>query len=552
MKEKPMSSERLRIIVIGLDGATYDLILPWVKEGYLPTFERLMKEGAWGELQSTMPPLTGPAWSSFITGKNPGKHGIYDFMNRHPEGYHWHTINATHRDGRSLWRLLSDQGRRVVVFNVPVTYPPEPVNGVMISGYLTPQKASDFIFPPSLEKDLYEKVGPHSTFFPGIVYSLGRENKFIRAVDEMTDRTIQVMDFLLDQVPWDFFMGVFQSPDLLQHCLWKDLAHPVFGKAVRDQYQKIDRYLENLLPRLGGQTILFILSDHGFGGLKRQVFLNTWLLSKGFLKLKSTPMVKAKKAIFKAGVVPMKVHKLSIRLGMDLSDQLAERQQGLFSFLSRAVLSFEDVDWEKTVAYAIGNKGIYINLEGREPKGCVKPGTHYQDVLDRIQGELYQMRDPKTNEPIIDRVFLKEEIYSGPHLSQAPDLFPVSKEFQYHLRGDYLFMSNHWIEDLWLAYGFHRPDGIFMAFGPGIKKGHHVEGKRIIDLTPTILPLMGVPIPTDIDGKCSLDLFDETFLESFTPSYCQPPLEEKGAEKVLSEKEEMEIKKSLKSLGYLG
>jgi hypothetical protein len=113
-------------------------------------------------------------------------------------------------------------------------------------------------------------------------------------------------------------------------------------------------------------------------------------------------------------------------------------------------------------------------------------------------------------------------------------------------------MSNHWIEDLWLAYGFHRPNGIFMAFGPGIKKGHRVEGKRIIDLTPTILPLMGVPIPTDIDGECSLDLFDETFLKSFKPSYCQPPLEGKGMEKVLSEEEETEIKKSLKSLGYLG
>jgi predicted AlkP superfamily phosphohydrolase/phosphomutase len=547
-----MSFEKLRVIIIGLDGATYDLMLPWVKEGYLPTFKRLMEEGSWGELQSTMPPLTGPAWSSFITGKNPGKHGIYDFINRNPQGYDWYTINATHRHGMSLWRLLGDHGRKVVVFNVPVTYPPEAVNGLMISGYLTPPKANDFIFPSTLKSELDQKVGPHSTFFTGIVYSLGREDKFIKAIDEMTDRTIRVMDFLLDRIPWDFFMGVFQSPDLLQHCLWKDLAHPVFGKAVRDQYQKIDRYLKDLLPRLGRKTILFILSDHGFGGLRRQVFLNTWLFLTGFLRLKSTAMVKLKRAIFKAGLVPMKLHKLSIRLGIDLSDQVIENQEGLFSFLNRAVLSFEDVDWEKTVAYAIGNKGIYINLEGREPKGCVKSGNDYQYILEKIRGKLYQMRDPNTDELIIDRVFFKEEIYSGPYLPDAPDLFPVSKGFQYHLRGDYLFMSNHWIEDLWLAYGFHRPNGIFMAFGPGIKKGQPIEGKRIIDLTPTVLPLMGVPIPTDIDGECSLDLFDETFLKSFRPSYCQPPPEEKRSEKVLSEEEEMEIKKSLKSLGYLG
>ena len=547
-----MSSEKLRVIVIGLDGATFDLILPWVKEGHLPTFKRLMEEGSWGELESTMPPQTGPAWSSFITGKNPGKHGIFDFMRRDPKGYNWMTINATHRHGSSLWGLLSNHGRKVVVFNVPVTYPPEAVNGVMISGYLTPSKAEDFIFPPALKSELHDQVGSHSTFFPGIVYSLGRENKFIRAVDEMTDRTIRVMDFLLDRIPWDFFMGVFQAPDLLQHCLWKDLAHPVFGKAVLAQYEKIDRYLGELLPRLGGQAMLFILSDHGFGGLRRQVFLNTWLLLKGFLKLKSTAMVKLKRAIFKAGLVPMKLHKLSIRLGVDLSDQLTEDQEGLFSFLNRVVLSFEDVDWEKTVAYAIGNKGIYINLEGREPKGCVKPGIDCQDILEKVRGELYQMRDPDTEELIIDRVFLKEEIYSGPFLPHAPDLFPVSKGFEYHLRGDYLFMSNHWIEDLWLAYGFHRPNGIFMAFGPGIKRGHRIEGKRIIDLAPTILPLMGVPIPTDMDGECSLDLFDETFLKSFRPSYCQPCSEETAAEKVLSEEEEREIRKSLKSLGYLG
>src|SRR4030042_6947088 len=144
-----MSFENARVIVMGLDGATFDLILPWVEQGYLPTFKRLMKEGAWGELESTTPPLTGPAWSSFITGKNPGRHGIYDFVKRNPQGYQWQTINATHRDGMSLWRLLSDHGRKVVVFNVPVTYPPEAVNGVMISGDLPPRKAPDFIFPPA-------------------------------------------------------------------------------------------------------------------------------------------------------------------------------------------------------------------------------------------------------------------------------------------------------------------------------------------------------------------------------------------------------------------
>src|SRR4030065_410257 len=154
-----MSSDHLRTIVIGLDGATFDLILPWVEQGHLPSFRRLIEEGSWGELESTMPPLTGPAWSSFITGKNPGKHGIYDFMYRDPKGYRSITINATLRKGPSFWRLLGDQGKRVIVFNVPVTYPPEEVNGIMISGFPTPPKSKDFVYPPELREDLEREIG---------------------------------------------------------------------------------------------------------------------------------------------------------------------------------------------------------------------------------------------------------------------------------------------------------------------------------------------------------------------------------------------------------
>jgi len=548
-----MSSDKLRVIVIGLDGATFDLILPWVKEGYLPSFKKLIEEGSWGELESTMPPLTGPAWSSFITGKNPGKHGIFDFMRRDPKGYEWITINATWRRGPSFWRLLSDKDKKVIVFNVPVTYPPEDINGVMISGYLTPPKAKDFVFPPTLKKDLEGQVGLDSTFFPGATYSLGRERKFIKAVDEMTDRTIRVMDFLMGQFPWDCFVGVFQTPDLLQHCLWKDLHHPVFGRAFLDQYQKIDQYLGKLLSVLDDRTLLLVLSDHGFGDLKKQIFLNTWLLSKGFLKLKSTFKVGMKKAIFHLGLVPMKIHRLSVRLGMDLSNELMENRDSLFSMLGNVTLSFKDVDWEKTRAYAMGNMGyISINLEGREPCGCVKPGDDYQDTRKEIMEELYNMKDPETGEPIVDHVFFKENLFSGPYLFNAPDLFPVPHEFRYHLRGDYLFISNHWIEKFWLISGFHREKGIFLATGRNVKKGQRMEGQKIIDIAPTILTLMGVPIPSDMDGRHLSGLFEEEFSKTVVPLFCQPAEEPKPEERILSDEEQAEIRKKLKSLGYVG
>ena len=547
-----MGSENFRVLVIGLDGGTFDLILPWVQKGHLPVFKKLMEEGVWGELQSTMPPLTGPAWSSFITGKNPGKHGIYDFMRRNPEGYNWITFNATQRSGISFWRLLGDYGKKVIVFNVPGTYPPEKVNGVLISGYLTPPKANDFVFPAELKRELEEEIGLRSTFYPGATYSLGREEKFIQAIGEMTDRTIRVMDFLMERFPWDCFVGVFQSPDLLQHCLWKDLGHPTFGNAFLRLYQKIDRHLGKLLSFLDERTILVILSDHGFGDLKKQIFLNAWLLSKGFLKLRPNLMGKIKKTIFNMGLVPMKIHQLSVRLGMDFSDKMMEKKKSLFSFLGRVVLSLEDVDWERTKAYAMGNMGyISINLQGREPQGCVKPGEDYRKTVNEITEALCDMKDPETGETIIDRVFLKEELYSGPHLSQAPDLFPVPREFRYHLRGDYVFISNHAIEKFWLISGGHRPKGIFMAAGKPIKKGLRVEGKGIMDIAPTILTYMGVPMPSDLDGQPLLDLFAEEFAHGLSARYVEPSREPESVEKALSKEDQEEIQKRLRSLGYV-
>jgi predicted AlkP superfamily phosphohydrolase/phosphomutase len=547
-----MGAENLRVVVIGLDGGTFDLILPWVQKGHLPAFKKLMEEGVWGELQSTMPPLTGPAWSSFITGKNPGKHGIFDFMSRNPEGYNWITFNATQRSGASFWRLLSDQGKKVIIFNVPGTYPPEKVNGVLISGYLTPPKATDFVFPAELKRELEEKFGFRSTFYPGATYSLGREERFIQAIEEMTDRTIGVMDFLMKRFPWDCFVGVFQSPDILQHCLWKDLNHPVLGGAFLRLYEKIDGYLGRLFSLLDEQTILLILSDHGFGDLKKQIFLNTWLLSQGFLRLKPNWMGKIKKALFNMGLVPMKMHQLSVRLGMDFSDKMMENKKSLFSFLGRVVLSMEDVDWERTKAYAMGNMGyISINLQGREPRGSVKPGDDYRNTLNEIMKSLYDLKDPETGEPIIDHIFLREELYSGPHLSDAPDLLPVPREFKYHLRGDYIFISNHAIEKFWLISGGHRPKGIFAAAGKPVKKGLRVEGKRIMDIAPTILTYMGVPIPFDMDGKPMLDLFAEEFSITQLPQYTEPSQELPLDEKILSEEDQEEIRKRLRSLGYV-
>jgi predicted AlkP superfamily phosphohydrolase/phosphomutase len=554
-----MSTENLRVIVMGLDGATFNLILPWVREGYLPGFKRLMEEGTWGDLKSTLPPMTGPAWSSFITGKNPGKHGVFDFVIRNPEGYDWTLVNATYRKGQSFWNLLEHQGKKVIIFNVPVTYPPEPLKGIMVSGFLTPPGATDFIHPPELKQALEKEVGSFTPHYPGETYALGREEKFLLEIERMTHKTIQTMDFLMRNYSWDLFVGVIQSPDLIQHCLWKfeDIGHPQFTKHPRIQgaflknYQIIDRYLENLLGRLDDRTLLFIISDHGFGYIEKEFFVNNWLLEEGYLVLKKRIGTFFKKALFKMGIVPMRIHKFSASLGIDLSKPLAKNREKLFTGLNRWILSLADVDWKHSKAYAMGNMGfININLKGREPQGIVEPGREYESVVNHLSERLLALKDPQTGLPLVSRILRNQEICWGPKATAGPDLFIVMKDYAYHLRGDYLFSSNRTMEDLWLISGAHREEGILLGWGQGIRPGYQLKGATIMDIGPTILGLMGGDIPSDMDGKCLVELLTEKKRNGISIQYVSPNLE--GSEETsLSEEEEEVLKKQLKSLGYL-
>jgi predicted AlkP superfamily phosphohydrolase/phosphomutase len=554
-----MSSDQLRVIVIGLDGATFDLVKPWAEQGHLPTFRRLMEEGSWGELQSTLPPMTGPAWSSFITGKNPGKHGIFDFMVRNPEGYDWITINATFRKGRSFWSFLEEDGKKLVIFNVPVTYPPEPVKGAMVSGFLTPPGAKDFIFPSELQEKLEREVGPFRPHYPGEIYSLGREEKFVQEIEQMTEGTIKTMRFLMEKEPWDVFVGVIQSPDLLQHCLWKfeDRRHPLYREnrrvagAFLKNYQLIDRYLGEVLEGLDERTLLFVISDHGFNYIEKQFFVNNWLLEEGFLSLKRNFRTFVKKALFKMGIVPMKIHKISASLGIDLSKPLAKNREKLFTGLNQWVLSFEDVDWKRSRAYAMGNMGfINVNLKGREPQGMIEPGRDYEKVVDEISERLSLLKDPQTGAPLVSRILRNKDICWGPWASSGPDLFLVIKEYAYYPRGDYIFVSNHVVDDLWLVSGSHRDHGIFLSWGPGIRKGYKMTGANIMDVAPTLLGLLGGRIPVDMDGRCLMEILTEERRQGISLEYIAA-VSESSPEASLSEKEQEDLRRQLKGLGYL-
>lgn len=292
-----------KVMVIGLDGATWRLIKPWIAEGKLPALSNLMAKGTHGTLMSTMQPMSAQAWTSFMTGMNIGKHGLVDFLMRRPDSYDLQIVNARLRDGQSLWQLLGANGRQVAVINVPMTYPPERVNGVLVSGmdapYLNPTARSNFTWPEAFGAELLQAV-PDYVIEPGgdnIIFSKNRNPQ--RFIDEMLaagQARFDAITYIMENRPWDFLMAVFRPTDRAQHFFWKhmDPQHPFhepgdeyFADAITQVYEAVDRWLGALLDRVDEETHVVVMSDHGFEPLgKRVVYLNTWLRDQGFLQFR--------------------------------------------------------------------------------------------------------------------------------------------------------------------------------------------------------------------------------------------------------------------------
>lgn len=428
------SSEN-RVLIIGLDGAAPELLVPWAQEGELPNLHRLMDEGCYGEMQSTIPPISGPAWSSVITGRSPGMTGLYDFLSRKAGTYHFVPINSRMRDGRSFWQMLGDWGKRVGVLNVPVTYPVEPVNGFMVSGWMTPYHARDFTYPRDLAEELGRELGDYR-LYPAATYSERRREAFFEEMDVVLRARIQATSYLMSTRSWDFFISVIYETDLMEHQLWHyiDPTHPRYdadevaryGNPLLRFFQGVDRGIGQFVEQAGEDVTVIVMSDHGMGAVHRFVFLNCWLLDEGFLQLKRDPATWAKSLALKSGLDLVRVHRLAdwLNLSKDAEYKVMYTQDRL---LKMAFLSFNNVDWSRSVAYSYGRGigPIYLNVRGREPHGIVEPGEEYQRIRQEIAQRALAYRHPDTGEPMVREVLWPEAIYHGDHVQEAPDLILV-------------------------------------------------------------------------------------------------------------------------------
>ena len=572
--------KKRKILVIGLDGGTWDVLLPWIQEGKLPTLANLMQEGVWGSLQSTIPPISPTAWASFMTGMNPGKHGILDFTYRRDGMLDRVPVNARIRDGRSLWRILSDAGKRAVVINVPLTYPPEEINGVLISGFPVPRDSMTYTHPPELAHRLAAR-GYNLADVPTQTYSPANLEPFLEELyQRMEERTCVALE-LMDQIDWDFFMVHYIETDKAQHELLNYLAYErgkttcgkagQAGQAILHLFQEADQHVQRLIEAASDNCTVLIVSDHGFGPCYQAVHLNTWLLQQGYLQIKESPVSRLRHALFRSGITPLALY----RLLPDVFQRFAKRKADerffieterswfhsllgkLANILQTPFLTFNDVDWRRTRAYALGNSGmghIYLNVRGREPTGIIKMGKEYEETRTEIAEKLTQLRDPHSGDRIIDAVYRREEIYKGPYREKAADLIVSLSDFRYLNYATPLFLSRQVVNQgnvIAPDRASHTMNGMFILTGDPVQSGQHISGAQIVDLAPTILYMLRLPIPTTMDGRVLKEVFSEQEWADHQPVYEDMEARSMPSSQGLTEEEERQLTESLRALGYL-
>lgn len=555
--------EQYKTLVVGLDGATFDVILPLMNRGLLPNLAHLMQEGVWAKLESTVHPVTPQAWTSFMTGMNAGKHGIYDFVAHDTFDYHLRYVNGSFRKVKSLWALLSEAGKRVAVVNVPFTYPPEPVNGVLVSGLDAPGIHSGITYPERLLEEVIRQVGAlelRGAFPIGQTKTRFRPERFGKIIQNLT----AAAQYLFTAYPSDFSMIVFTSPDHAQHLFWRhwesaeggsagvEMAR--FGGVIPMVYERVDAALGQLIDCVGRDARVLIMSDHGAGRLEKVVYLNRWLEQHGWLVYKR----------LEGGVLTRLLGGVKLAAKRNLPRRYRDLLKTLLPRIRDATDSYlfaSNIDWSQTKAYATGTYGnICVNLKNRQSQGTVAPGAEYESFRDEICKALQEFRSPDGRELLVERAYKREELFHGDFVESAPDIVVGWRDYAYFTKatllgkkgqifGDELYIESSDFEHT----GTHRRDGVFILQGPGIKNAGQLEPVSIYDLAPTILYFHGCEIPADMDGQVLTQVFDEGHLRSHPVRYSRDGSHSSGQRVAYgySPEEQEEIEARLRELGYL-
>lgn len=485
-----------KVIVLGWDGATFDIIRPLLDRGRMPHTARLMGEGAFARLRSTIPAVTPVAWTTMVTGVNPGKHGIFDGHQLAPDTGRVRFASAAMRRVPALWSLVTAHGGKSAVLNVPVTYPPEPINGFLAPGMFAPPGATNAIHPTELGAAFTKRFGPLADSPPKYDDPVRYLDSLLTGVQKRLDMVL----WLLDRGPWELVFAVFMETDRVQHFLWqyRDPDHPrhkELGNAVERVYEALDAALGRILTVAGPEANVALVSDHGAGPLATGVFLNKWLMDQGWLSLTHD----FTRTFARPGLGgPGRLRRLLAKALSPVAPGLAVsiKAKALACEQSRANNLFRSiVDSKRTLAWSDGmGGGIYLNPANTEDRPT---------VCGRLSAELKRLVDPRTGKPVIEAVHWREDIYHGPMVADAPDLIVTcAPGYQIYAPHEFLINAQAPGRDLFLDHpwsGRHEPYGIFVLSGPGVEGGDTGDCE-MTDVTPTLLALLGIPQPPHLDG----------------------------------------------------
>jgi len=460
-----MPSNR-KVALIGLDCCTPQLLFDQWRT-LLPNLSGLMDRGVWGKLESTLPPITVPAWTSMMTGLDPGELGFYGFRNRKDHSYDGlYFANASYVRADTVWNHLGRNGLQSILLGIPQTYPPRPLKGVMVGCFLTPSKEANYTYPPELKEEL-DELADGDYMIDVRDFRTDDKERLLEQVYDMTRRRFMAARGLLARKPWDFFMMVEMGVDRIHHGFWRycDPGHRLYEPgnkyehAIRDYYVYLDGLIGELLADLPPETTVLVASDHGAKRMIGGVCINDWLIREGLLALKETP----------SGPTKFK---------MDM------------------------VDWTNTTAWGEGGyySRIFMNVQGREPLGKV-PAADYERVRDELKAKLEAIEGPD-GAPIGTRAFKPEEVYKACR-NVPPDLIVYLGGLDWRSVGSVGNESIHTFEnDTGPDDANHAEHGIFiMANGNGSGPKGEREGMRIYDIAPTLLDLFGITPPKVMAGK---------------------------------------------------
>jgi predicted AlkP superfamily phosphohydrolase/phosphomutase len=454
-----------KLIIIGLDCMEPSLVFDrWRHD--LPNLSRLMAAGSYGKLESSIPAITVPAWSCMMSGRDPGELGIYGFRNRTNRSYDSMTI----ADGRAvkvprLWDILGEAGWKVAVISVPGTSPPYPVNGSLVSCFLTPGREMSFTHPPELADQI---TGWMPDFLLDVPHFRSDEKaRILSNIYSLCDQRFALAEKLLEQQQPDFLMLVDMGVDRIHHSFWKpmDPQHPQhepnspFAHAIHDYYAHVDRQVGRLLDRCGDETAVLVVSDHGARPLMGGVCINQWLLNEGYLMLKQVP------------TEPKPL------------DQV-------------------EVDWSRTKAWGAGGYygRVFLNVQGREPQGTISL-AQYEQERSQLAERLAAIVDP-TGQPMENRVFKPQQIYQKVR-GVAPDLIVYFAELAWRSVGTVGGNSLYTIEnDTGPDDANHAQYGMIIFHDPQQPQaGQWLENAQLYDVLPTLLDRFGIQPPPGLRGK---------------------------------------------------